>query len=116
MPISSLTPEQKQLDVDGDGKIESDDLRRLREGEEASANANLTAILARLSVTADDAQQSAFVSLDITLFIRLMEVAREEIQSDEALHQLVERCSEAIRSKGAPLTMDDYGTLMAAVS
>jgi hypothetical protein len=30
---AKLTPKQKQLDVNGDGKISSDDLKRLRKGE-----------------------------------------------------------------------------------
>ncbi len=30
---TDLTPKQKQLDINGDGKISSDDLKRLRKGE-----------------------------------------------------------------------------------
>ena len=63
-------------------------------------------------LSADDSNQSAFISCDITLFIRLLEVAREELKSDEALHQLVERCSETQAAKGAFLSMDDYSSIM----
>jgi hypothetical protein len=33
LAADELTPKQKQLDINGDGKISSDDLKRLREGE-----------------------------------------------------------------------------------
>lgn len=56
----------------------------------------------------DDANQAAVISCDLTLFIRLLEIAREELKSDADLHQMVERCSEQMASKGKPLTMDDY--------
>ena len=53
-------------------------------------------------------EQSAFINCDLTLFIRLLEVAREEIKTDADLHRIVERCSERYAAKGSPLTMDDY--------
>lgn len=59
-----------------------------------------------------DNKQAANVSFDMTLFIRLLEVAREELQTDEALHQLAERCSQQAVAKGKSLTMDDYDVLM----
>jgi hypothetical protein len=59
-----------------------------------------------------DNKQAAVVSLDMTLFIRLLEVAREEIKNDTDLHQMVERCSEQQVTKGQPLTMDDYNVLV----
>lgn len=59
-----------------------------------------------------DKVQSATVAMDMTLFIRLLEVAREELKSDNQLHQLAERCSQQAAAKGAPLTMDDYSVLM----
>lgn len=55
-----------------------------------------------------DSKQSSIVALDMTLFIRLLEIAREELKTDEALHLLAERVSEAGAAKGQPLTMDDY--------
>ena len=56
-------------------------------------------------------EQSAFINCDMTLFIRLLEIAREEIKSDAELHYLVERCSKRFAEKGSPLTMDDYDAL-----
>jgi hypothetical protein len=56
-------------------------------------------------------EQSAFINCDLTLFIRLLEVAREEIKSDADLHHMVERCSERYAEKGSPLTMDDYNII-----
>jgi hypothetical protein len=64
-------------------------------------------------VLASDEAQSAVVSCDMTLFIRLLEIAREEIKDDASLHQLVERVSEAQAAKGRPLTMDDYAAITA---
>lgn len=64
-------------------------------------------------VLAGDEAQSAVVSCDMTLFIRLLEIAREEIKDDASLHQLVERVSEAQAAKGRPLTMDDYAAITA---
>ena len=64
------------------------------------------------SALAADDKQSATIACDMTLFIRLMEVAREEIKDDASLHQLVERCSEQFVTKGSALTMDDYETVM----
>jgi len=59
-----------------------------------------------------DNKQSAVIACDVTLFIRLLEIAREELKSDEQLHDLVERCSEQAAAKGDFLTMDDYETIM----
>jgi hypothetical protein len=49
------------------------------------------------------------VSFDIPLFIRLLELAREDIKSDVDLHNVVER-TLAIKNQGV-LTMDDYETI-----
>lgn len=35
--VSALTEKQKQLDIDGDGKIDGDDLKKVRQGELASS-------------------------------------------------------------------------------
>ena len=52
---------------------------------------------------------STSVNLDIPLFIRLLEVAREEVKSDEELHKLVER----VLAQGEDLlTMDNYDAIM----
>lgn len=46
------------------------------------------------------------VTLDVPLFIRMLELAREDIKSDEELHKVVERVL-ALKNQGT-LTMDDY--------
>lgn len=51
------------------------------------------------------------ITLDVPLFIRLMEVAREELKSDADLHNLVTRV--IAQSKNSKiLTMDDYEAVM----
>ena len=55
------------------------------------------------------ADQQDHVSFDVPLLIRLLEHAREGIESDVELHNLVERVI-SIREKGV-LTMDDYAVI-----
>jgi hypothetical protein len=50
------------------------------------------------------------VTLDVPLLTRILEVAREDLKSDEDLHNLVEKLVE-LRNKG-PLTMSDYDQIM----
>lgn len=64
-------------------------------------------ILNRRSViAADDAKDS--VALDVPLLIRLLEQAREDMKSDEELHNVVERILSASKAKSGTLTMEDY--------
>ncbi len=53
------------------------------------------------------------VSLDVPTLIRVMELSREEVKSDEELHHVVEKLLRHSKSKsgGAPLNMDDYSLL-----
>lgn len=46
------------------------------------------------------------VSMDVPLFIRMLELAREDIKSDAELHHVVERVL-ALKNQGV-LTMKDY--------
>lgn len=48
------------------------------------------------------------VTLDVPLFIRLLEVAREELKTDAELHNLVERVLQRQRESNSSLTMADY--------
>ena len=50
------------------------------------------------------------VGLDIPLFLRLLEIAREQITSDDQLHSLVEKAA-LLSQEGKILTMDDVSTL-----
>ena len=51
------------------------------------------------------------VTLDSPLFIRLLEYAREDAQSDAELHSLVERAIQLSDSESV-LSMDDYSALV----
>jgi broad specificity phosphatase PhoE len=54
------------------------------------------------------------VVVDVPLFIRLLELAREEIKEDVPLHQITERITALLEDK-AELTMDDYNSIVAAI-
>ena len=54
------------------------------------------------------------VTVDIPLFIRLLEMAREEIKTDEPLHVIAERVTELMKDKPL-LTMEDYDQIAAAI-
>lgn len=49
--------------------------------------------------------QKDTITMDVPLFIRMLELAREDIKSDEELHEVVERVLDI---KDKVLTMDDY--------
>lgn len=51
------------------------------------------------------------IKMDVPLFIRMMELAREDIKSDAELHNVVERVIAASKSKDT-LTMSDYDALI----
>jgi hypothetical protein len=50
------------------------------------------------------------VTLDVPLLTRILEVAREDLKTDEDLHNVVERLIQ-LTNKG-PLTMADYDQIM----
>ena len=54
--------------------------------------------------------QAGEVTLDIPLFLRLLEIARENLNDDNQLHSLVEKASE-LSTEGKTLTMDDLEAL-----
>ena len=49
------------------------------------------------------------ITMDVPLFIRMLELAREDIKSDEQLHQVVENVLDL---KDKSLTMDDYNSII----
>ena len=51
------------------------------------------------------------IKLDVPLFIRLLEYAREDAKSDMDLHQLADNAIEMC-SEGRTLSMDDYDYLI----
>lgn len=52
-------------------------------------------------------KEADIISVDVPLFIRLLEVAREEAKDDMALHEITERVTELLGDKKI-LTMADY--------
>lgn len=66
----------------------------------------------RMVKEAHDPQDT--ITVDVPLFIRLLELAREDIKSDPELHNVVER-TLAIKNRGT-LTMDDYEDIAGKVS
>ena len=55
------------------------------------------------------------VTLDIPLFIRLLEYAREDAKTDMDLHNVAEKAN-AVSETGKTLTMVDYDSLVAGNS
>jgi len=53
------------------------------------------------------------IAVDVPLFIRLLEFAREDAGDDMDLHEVAERAIEAVKARGV-LSMDDYKTLVAS--
>ena len=51
------------------------------------------------------------IAVDVPLFIRLLEYAREDSENDLDLHDVAERAIEAVKMRGV-LSMDDYETLV----
>lgn len=58
----------------------------------------------------EDSSEQDSVTLDVPLFIRLLELAREDIKSDAELHHVVERVL-AIKDQGT-LSMDHYDQIV----
>lgn len=52
------------------------------------------------------------IQMNVPLFIRCLEFARESIKTDVQLHQFAERVIRASTSSTKPLTMDAYKALM----
>ena len=50
------------------------------------------------------------IKLDVPLFIRLLELAREDIKADADIHDLAQRVIEL--SKESPATMADYDDIV----
>lgn len=66
----------------------------------------------RSLIKASDALDT--VNLDIPLFIRILEVAREDLKSDEELHKLVSKILELSKTKDS-LSMADYDEIKTAL-
>ena len=66
----------------------------------------------KMTSAMDTMYQGSSVSLDIPLFLRLLEIARENLNDDDQLHSLVEKAAE-LSSEGKILTMDDLEVITA---
>jgi hypothetical protein len=51
------------------------------------------------------------ISVDVPLFIRLLEYAREDAQTDMDLHDVAEKII-SLSASGKTLTMDDYSSII----
>ena len=51
------------------------------------------------------------ITVDVPLFIRLLEYAREDAQTDMDLHDVAENII-SLASSGKTLTMDDYSSII----
>ena len=51
------------------------------------------------------------ISVDVPLFIRLLEYAREDAQTDMDLHDVAENII-SLSTSGKTLTMDDYSSII----
>jgi hypothetical protein len=163
---AALTKNQKQLDVDGDGKIEASDFAALRagkknmvkeenkkykkgdklkiklkngkefdvvfvdysgtegiafgkfkneEGENVTKPFSLSSIVETINeVNPPSEDVIDTVTLDVPLFIRMLEYAKEDAADDMALHDLAEKTIALNKEKGI-LSMEDYDTLIPAM-
>lgn len=66
-----------------------------------------------LTVIPEQPPAAGKVTLDLPLFIRLLEIAREELKTDADLHYLVDRVTDAQTGRDV-LTMDDYSAIAPA--
>jgi hypothetical protein len=51
------------------------------------------------------------ITVDVPLFIRLLEYAREDAQTDMDLHDVAEK-TISLAASGKTLTMDDYSSII----
>jgi hypothetical protein len=97
---AALTTKQKQLDVNDNGKIEASDFKALR-------------AMKKENMVKEEEQQDAIdiVTLDVPLFIRMLEYAKEEAADDMDLHELATKTIALSKQRGI-LSMEDYDTLI----
>jgi hypothetical protein len=97
---ASLTKKQKVLDTDNDGKIEASDFEALR-------------AMKKENMVKEEEQPDAIdiVTLDVPLFIRMLEYAKEDAADDMDLHELATKTIALSKQRGI-LSMEDYDTLI----
>jgi len=97
---ASLTTKQKRLDVNDNGKIEASDFEALR-------------AMKKENMVKEEEQQDAIdiVTLDVPLFIRMLEYAKEDAADDMDLHELATKTIALSKQRGI-LSMEDYEALI----
>jgi hypothetical protein len=97
---AALTTKQKQLDVNDNGEIEASDFEALR-------------AMKKKNMVKEEEQQDAIdiVTLDVPLFIRMLEYAKEDAADDMDLHELATKTIALSKQRGI-LSMEDYDTLI----
>lgn len=71
-----------------------------------------------MGLVRDDMTESQYnpedlITMDVPLFIRILEYVREDIQDDATLHEMVSRIIEIMsNSETKKLTMDDYESII----
>jgi len=81
---------------------------------EAKAQVDFYRSRGNTSGTIDEATEEDkidIVTMDVPLFIRILEYSREDAQTDMDLHDLAEKAIAATKQQGI-LSMDDYGMLI----
>lgn len=51
------------------------------------------------------------INCDVTLFIRILEIVREELKDDASLHKMVDKLLRYQGSDKKVLTMEDYDSI-----
>jgi hypothetical protein len=69
---------------------------------------------AKPNLVKENSDQTDTITFDIPLLTRLLEVAREDLKSDEDLHNLISRLIE-LKNQGV-LTMNDYPKIVGPTS
>lgn len=65
------------------------------------------------SAPADQPNPPDIIKMDVPLFIRVLEYAKENAKTDQELHQMTERAATMCRDRH--LTMEDYEYLVSAL-
>jgi hypothetical protein len=94
--------EGKKSDMDGDGDIDSKDYLLKRDAAIKKSKAKSMK---------EEFNPADKITMDVPLFIRMMEYAREDAKTDMDLHNVAEKAI-ALSSSGKTLSMSDYSTIV----
>lgn len=75
------------------------------------SNGEMTPTAAPVAAPEEPANPPDIIKMDVPLFIRTLEYAKENAKTDQELHQLTERAAAMSRERA--LTMEDYEALVA---